>query len=113
MRYHVGYVIRHRFQALLLAAALVALCGGDLFAARAGGCGPHACCAKGACAMMAKGGGGARLDRCASHDQQVPPVTLPEMAPDSVALPHAPAVAVAVIRLADGSAFDVDRPPRV
>src|SRR5882724_2964559 len=98
--------------AFLMIFALAAMCGSDLFA-RARGCGPHPCCAKGACKMMPKGG--ARFDRCGETDPtNAPqsPMLLTSVGGFVIAVVTIPSAAAITPIITDGASFAVDRPPR-
>jgi hypothetical protein len=98
--------------AFVMITALVALNGSDLLA-RTNGCGPHPCCAKGACKMMPKSG--ARLDRCGDPDPTdtpQPPMMLSFTSGDALSFSTSVTSLAVVALTSAGAAFGVDRPPR-
>ena len=109
-----GVMFRRRLVAILMAVSVVALCSADLLTARGKACGPHACCAQGACTMMAKSGA-YRFDRCPENSPawSAAPLMLTVVTP--FAIVHLPSLSVEPIiaRAADGSPRGIDRPPRV
>lgn len=107
-------MFRRRLVAFFMAFSLVALSSADLLAARAKVCGPHACCARGACNMMAKSGA-YRFDRCPENQPAWPesPLMLTAVAPFAIVLLPSLPVEPLTARVDDGSPCGIDRPPRV
>lgn len=97
--------------AFVMITALAALNGSDLLA-RTSGCGPHPCCAKGACKMMPKSG--ARFDRCGDDrpDTPQPPMLLTPAAGLTVAVHTVPSPLARAAVTFGGAPFRIDRPPR-
>ena len=97
--------------AFVMITALVALNGSDLLA-RTNGCGPHPCCAKGACKMMPKSG--ARFDRCGDDQPNAPqsPMLLTSVAALAVAVHTVPSPLARAALTFGGASFRIDRPPR-
>src|SRR5437870_13911531 len=100
--------------AFLMTIAFTIVCGSDLLFARAQGCGPHPCCAKGVCKMTPKSG--ARVDRCGTDQINAPESTSPMLLTSIdgfvLAVLSSPTHPTITIAVADGASFGVDRPPR-